>query len=187
MQKRINFQNTKFILSAAGSSQFLTDKPAVAFLGRSNVGKSSLINSLVYSNLMKTSKSPGVTKFVNYALVDNTFYIVDLPGYGYASGQGELFSSLFSEFIRSKNLKKIYLLVDSRRLLLPADADFIDYLNKEKIPFSIIFTKSDKLNLSDKHFLALQKEKLGDANFFDCSIKIQKSIESIRKDIIQSI
>ena len=137
---------------------------------------------------MKTSKTPGLTKLINYSLIDNAFYLVDLPGYGYASQDREYFANLINTFLfENKSLKKIYLLVDSRRLLMPADISFMDALHKHSIPFSIVFTKIDKLNTSDKHYLNLQIEKIKDESFFYASSNNLSFIEEIKKDIIDCI
>ena len=189
MSKAINFSKAEFITSVKQKENILVDKPCVAFLGRSNVGKSTLINLLVRNNnLMKTSKTPGLTKLINYVLIDNFFYLVDLPGYGYASQARDYFGDLINSFIFSNSaLRKIYLLVDSRRLLMPADITFIESLHNNNISLSIVFTKIDKLNASDRHFLNIQSEKLSDETLFYVSSKNLSSIEKIRKDIINCI
>ncbi len=189
MPTKIDFTKTKFIKSASDGAQFLIDHPCIAFLGRSNVGKSTLINSLVSQrNLMKTSKTPGLTRQINYALVDEKFYLVDLPGYGYASYERDYFDKLMDDFFSQENvLKKVYLLIDSRRLLLPADEDFMSYLSSKGLNYSVVFTKTDKLNKSDRHYLSLQKEKLSDVEFFETNQKDKQSLEVLRKDIIKTV
>ena len=141
--------------SYAGSSTRVSRKPGLklpefAFIGRSNVGKSSLINMLCgNSKLAMTSATPGKTKVVNYFLVNDKWYLVDLPGYGYAklSAKGrEEISAVISDYIRnSEELTMLFVLVDSRHEITAADQDFIEFLGKNRIPFGIIFTKSDKI------------------------------------------
>ena len=189
MLKTINFQNTHFVKSVKDSKFILTDKTNIAFLGRSNVGKSSLINAIVKNNnLMKTSKTPGLTKMLNYAIVDNTFYLVDLPGYGFALKDRDYFEDLINSFLcENPMLKMVYLLVDSRRLLLPADVDFLNFFKLNNVPTTIVFTKIDKLNKSDEHFLHLQEEKLSEYKLFKVSKNNLSSIDALRKDIIKNV
>ena len=141
--------------SYAGSSVRVSRKPGLklpefAFIGRSNVGKTSLINMLCCnSKLAMTSDTPGKTKVVNHFLVNDKWYLVDLPGYGYAklSAKGrEEISAVISDYIRnSEELTMLFVLVDSRHEITAADQDFIEFLGKNRIPFGIIFTKCDKI------------------------------------------
>lgn len=181
----INFSNVRFIKSASSKADFLYDYPSITFIGRSNVGKSTLINSILKkNNFMKVSKDAGLTKLVNYALVDDKFYLVDVPGYGYSKTKVGSFQKLMDDFLNdNKKIKKVYLLVDSRRLLLPDDDEFISYLENSNIHFALIFTKVDKLSTSEKHFLNLQKDKLSSIQLFETGLKMEKSFQNIRDDI----
>lgn len=185
---KVSFQNVEFIKSAVDKKGFLLDKPVVTFIGRSNVGKSTLCNGLVRrKNFMKTSKTAGQTRMVNYALIDNAFYLADVPGYGFATFQRDTFEGLMKDFLEdNKALKKVYLLIDSRRLLLPADADFADYLEEMKIPYAYVFTKVDKLNSSEKHYLKLQEEKIAPVPFFEVGIKKENLYQALRDDIVKA-
>jgi len=121
-----------------------------AFVGRSNVGKSSLINSLTMKkNLAKTSSMPGLTKMINYFLINEKFRIVDLPGYGYAkTGQKHIANwvGLMEKYLLgSPNLKTVFVLVDSRIEPSELDKMMIDFLNSYQIPYMIVATKVDKL------------------------------------------
>ena len=121
-----------------------------AFVGRSNVGKSSLINSLTMKkNLAKTSSTPGLTKMINYFLINDNFRIVDLPGYGYAkTGQKHIanWAGLMEKYLLgSPNLKSVFVLVDSRIEPSELDKMMIDFLNSYQIPYVIIATKVDKI------------------------------------------
>lgn len=185
----IQFQNVEFVKSAIDKKGFLLDHPTVTFIGRSNVGKSTLINSLVKrKDFMKTSKTAGRTNMVNYALIDKTVYLADVPGYGFATFKRDTFAGLMKDFLEDNpGLKKVYLLIDSRRLLLPADDDFADYLDSLNLNYSYIFTKTDKLNQSEKHFLNLQKEKLRGKDIFEVGLKNEKQYQLVRDDILKSI
>ena len=124
--------------------------PEYAFIGRSNVGKSSLINCLCNKkNLAKTSSKPGKTKLVNHFLINKNWFIVDLPGYGYAytskKNKSKL-QKLISEYFKNrKQLINAYLLIDIRHEVQKIDLIFIEWLIKNYVSFSIVFTKSDKL------------------------------------------
>lgn len=126
------------------------DRPEYAFIGRSNVGKSSLINMLTNrSNLAKTSSKPGKTQLINHFLLNKNWYLVDLPGYGWASTGKEKrvqFAQIIESYLLNRtNLKCIFVLIDIRHQLQPIDSDFMLWLGENNIPFVIIFTKSDKL------------------------------------------
>lgn len=138
------------------SSQF-TDQcpsgtmPEFAFIGRSNVGKSSLINMLTQQkSLAKVSSTPGKTRLINHFLIDDSWYLVDLPGYGYARVSKEArkgFSSLITTYITQRtNLAFLFVLVDSRHEPQKIDIEFITFLGENRIPFGIAFTKCDKLS-----------------------------------------
>ena len=126
------------------------DKPEYAFIGRSNVGKSSLINMLTGRNgLAKTSATPGKTLLINHFIVNNEWYIVDLPGYGYASRGKEtreqLAKMIKSYIMRREQMVNLFVLVDSRHKPQKIDIEFITWLGENGVPFSIVFTKLDKL------------------------------------------
>lgn len=184
-----DFQNVEFIRSAVDKKQFLYDKPIVTFIGRSNVGKSTLINQLVRrKNFMKTSKTAGLTNMVNYSAVDSKFYLVDVPGYGYATFARDHFAKLMEDFlVDNKALKKVYILIDARRLLLPADDEFAQYLESLSIPYSFVFTKTDKMTASEKHYLKLQEEKIAPTTFFEVGLKKESAYQALRDDIIKTV
>ena len=125
--------------------------PEYAFIGRSNVGKSSLINMLVRNNkLAKTSSKPGKTQTINHFLINKDWYLVDLPGYGYASiskTMREKWQKMINDYLVCReNLQLVFVLVDSRLEPQKIDVDFINGLGESGVPFSIIFTKTDKLS-----------------------------------------
>ena len=142
----------------AGSSQRVTQKPErllpeMAFIGRSNVGKSSLINMLcAKKGLAHTSSTPGKTLLVNHFLVNDKWYLVDLPGYGYAriskSGREKLEKIINDYLVRSAELVNLFVLLDSRLDIQKIDLDFMLELGAQGIPFSIVYTKCDKLGVN---------------------------------------
>ncbi len=139
----------------AGSSRKLTDRPKerlpeFAFIGRSNVGKSSLINMLCNAKeLAKTSSTPGKTLLINHFKINNGWYLVDLPGYGYAkiSQKARLsLAEMNNNYINSSpELVELFVLLDSRHKIQKIDLEFLISLGEAGVPFSIIFTKADKL------------------------------------------
>lgn len=127
----------------------VADKPEYAFIGRSNVGKSSLINMLTnQQKLAKTSGSPGKTQMINHFIINKEWYMVDLPGYGYAKvsqKQRASFSKMISNYLQQRqNLVTVFVLIDSRHKPQQLDLDFLAQLGELQIPFNMIFTKADK-------------------------------------------
>ena len=139
----------------AGSSTRVENKPArkapeFAFIGRSNVGKSSLINMLTGNGkLAKTSQTPGKTQLVNHFLINDEWYLVDLPGYGYAKlpdrERARLRHIIWDYINRSEELVMLMVLIDSRHPMQEVDLRFISELGEKGIPFGIVFTKADKM------------------------------------------
>lgn len=141
--------------------------PEYAFIGRSNVGKSSLINSLCHKkNLAKTSSRPGKTQLINHFLINGKWHLVDLPGYGYArvsKSQKKVFQSFItSYFEKRKQLINAFLLIDIRHEPQPIDLKFMEWLGENQIPFSIVFTKADKLKpkAQDRNIAHYKQEML---------------------------
>lgn len=133
-----------------------SDKPEFAFIGRSNVGKSSLINMLVNrKNLAKTSSTPGKTQTINHFLINEKWFLVDLPGYGYASvakGVKGKWGLMIERYLQERaHLMSTFVLLDPRVEPQAIDQEFIRWLGTEGIPFSIIFTKTDKLSRNQLH------------------------------------
>jgi GTP-binding protein len=127
------------------------NKPEFAFIGRSNVGKSSLINMLAgKKNLAKTSQTPGKTQLINHFLVDDKWYMVDLPGYGFAKvskKERENWEAMIFDYLTQReNLLCIFVLIDSRHSVQQVDLDFMLWLGEKNLPFAIVFTKIDKLS-----------------------------------------
>ena len=152
----MEIKNVKFVTSVADSRKMIVDeKYQVAFVGRSNVGKSSLINMLLKHNkLAKTSSTTGRTRLINYFQANDNVYFVDLPGYGFAKASkqevGGWQSMIEPYLIENEQLKCVCMLVDSRYEPTAQDKQMLKFLNYYQIPFIIIATKCDKLNQSQK-------------------------------------
>lgn len=139
------------------------DIPEYAFIGRSNVGKSSLINMLTgRKNLAKTSNTPGKTRLINHFIINNNWYLVDLPGYGFAkiskSIQFKWEKMLEDYLLHRTNLITTFILIDSRLEPQNSDIDFISWFGEKSLPFALLFTKADKLSKS-RLFNGLEKYK----------------------------
>lgn len=147
-------KSAEFVISNTDYNKCPQDnKPEYAFIGRSNVGKSSLINMLSNrKNLAMTSSKPGKTMLINHFIINNEWYLVDLPGYGYAQrGKKERgkFKSMIHEYISKRSqLINLFVLIDSRHEPQAIDTEFIVWLGDKEVPFSIVFTKIDKLSKS---------------------------------------
>jgi GTP-binding protein len=147
----MDIKQAKFVVSNTSVSKCpRPDKPEYAFIGRSNVGKSSLINMLVNSKtLAKTSARPGKTQLINHFLINEEWYLVDLPGYGFAKvplTEKKKWEKFIREYIlKRENLYCLFVLIDIRHEAQMVDLEFIEWLGISHIPFSLIFTKSDKL------------------------------------------
>lgn len=164
------------------------NKPEYAFIGRSNVGKSSLINMLTNNRqLAKTSSTPGKTITINHFIINDEWYLVDLPGYGFAQRSKkdrETWKVMLDDYIRNrKNLICMFVLVDSRIEPQKIDLEFINHLGELQMPFSIIFTKVDKINNSTlEKNLQVYKDKLAEQWEELPRIFITSSEKSVGKD-----
>jgi GTP-binding protein len=142
--------SAQFILSSTAAGKCPpADRPEFAFIGRSNVGKSSLINALVArKNLAKTSAKPGKTQTINHFIINQLWYLVDLPGYGFASVSQSAryrFSKMIEQYLTQReNLYCTFILLDSRLEPQRIDADFIQWMGEKRLPLALVFTKADK-------------------------------------------
>lgn len=153
----MEIKSARFVISNTDVRKCPQDgKPEYAFIGRSNVGKSSLINMLTRQNkLAMTSSTPGKTLLINHFLVNDSWYLVDLPGYGYAKrskSQQEKLTDIISGYILGREqMTMLFLLIDSRHPAQKIDLEFIEWLGENGVPFAIVFTKADKLTRSQLH------------------------------------
>ena len=153
----MEIKKAEFTLSAPMVSMCPQDnKPEYAFIGRSNVGKSSLINMLTNNKkLAKTSATPGKTLLINHFIINNEWYLVDLPGYGFAKRSkkeiAKLDQMINGYILQRQQLVNVFLLVDVRLEPQKVDLDFINFLGTSSVPFAIVFTKADKLSATKVH------------------------------------
>lgn len=162
----MKINSAEFIISNSDVSKCPKDfLPEYAFIGRSNVGKSSLINMLTNNkNLAKTSGKPGKTQLINHFLINKNWFLVDLPGYGYAKVSKKT-KSVFQQFItdyfeKREQLACAFVLIDIRHEAQAIDIEFMSYMGESEIPFCIIFTKADKISKTkiDSHIAAYKKQ-----------------------------
>jgi len=199
----MDIKKAEFVISSPTITKCPIDtKPEYAFIGRSNVGKSSLINMLCnHKKLAKISSTPGKTLLINHFIINNEWYLVDLPGYGYAkqskTTQDKLDKMIRGYILQREQLINVFVLVDVRHDAMNIDRNFIDWLGASNIPFSIIFTKTDKLGsvkgkqnaekwmdtLKDKwetlppYFISSSEKRTGREEILDYIEQINKSLK----------
>jgi GTP-binding protein len=177
----MNVAHAEFVVSNTRVDHCPKSKlPEYAFIGRSNVGKSSLINMLCNrKRLAKTSSRPGKTQLINHFLINNKWHLVDLPGYGYARAsktQKKTFQKFITDYFnKRKELVSAFLLIDIRHEPQPPDLDFMRWLGENYIPFTIVFTKADKI-----------KEREIEKKVSDYLEKLKEDWESLPKYFITS-
>ena len=165
----MEIKNAEYVISSPMVSMCPKDvKPEYAFIGRSNVGKSSLINMLCRKKkLAKTSATPGKTMLINHFIINKEWYLVDLPGYGFAKRSkkeiAKLEQMINGYILQREQLVNVFVLVDIRLEAQKIDIDFINWLGASSVPFAIVFTKADKLNTTKvQSNLISYKKKLGE-------------------------
>ncbi|MEM0541314.1 ribosome biogenesis GTP-binding protein YihA/YsxC [Flavobacterium sp. j3] len=164
----MKIDSAEFIISNSDVSKCPLERlPEYAFIGRSNVGKSSLINMLTnHKNLAKTSGKPGKTQLINHFKINSNWFLVDLPGYGYArvsKKTKEIFQDFITDYFEKREqLVCAFVLIDIRLEAQKIDLEFIEYLGETEVPFCIIFTKADKISRGkvDAHVAAYRKALL---------------------------
>lgn len=186
----LNFNNIKFIKSYTAKPEDV-NLPQVLFVGKSNVGKSTLINKLTNFNIAYVSSKPGFTKLLNFFLIDNSFYLVDAPGYGYSANNKKLYTTFYKMmddyFNDNKYLRLILLLIDSRREISEDEITILEYLTKKQLKYCLLFTKYDKLNQKEKYKLKLRIEKLiknfDINNYFISNINKKDNLKDLKEFI----
>lgn len=198
----MDIKDAKYIISNTDVRKCPQDiRPEYAFIGRSNVGKSSLINMLTGRNkLAMTSATPGKTLLINHFLINNEWYIVDLPGYGYAKRSKTMrgqFERIITDYIlRRPHMTNLFVLIDSRLEPQKIDLRFIHWLGENGVPFALIFTKADKQSKGKtaanvEQFLSTLKEEWEELPSYFVSSAVNKTgreeildyIENINKDL----
>ncbi|WP_195852260.1 ribosome biogenesis GTP-binding protein YihA/YsxC [Aerococcus urinae] len=162
----IQAQNIEFMLSAASPKQYpVPDRPEIALAGRSNVGKSNFINTMTnHKKIARISSKPGKTQQLNYYNLDNSLYLVDVPGYGYAkvskTERSRWQKQLADYFVQRENLEAVFLLVDFRHRPSKDDINMKDFLDQCQVPYFIIATKADKVkkNQWQNHLQAIKED-----------------------------
>ena len=201
----MEIKSASFVVSSAYAYQCPEHKlPEYAFIGRSNVGKSSLINMLTGNKkLAKTSATPGKTLLINHFIINDNWYLVDLPGYGFAqrskTQRAKLEQMISGYILQRRQLSNLFVLIDSRHAPQQIDLEFMQWLGESNVPFSIVFTKADKLSRSQltmninnylqrlgeqweplpPHFITSAETRQGRDELLDY-------IDSINKDIAQN-
>lgn len=164
-EERFLIKQAEFVTSAAGASGYPEKRVAeIAVVGKSNVGKSSLINSLCNNfKLAKTSQSPGKTRLINFFLINRSFYLVDLPGYGFAKApkeQKEAWGALMEGYLSSGRVTHLFLLLDIRHAPTAEDRQMFQWMIYYGVPFTLVATKADKLARSKRQQAASAAAKL---------------------------
>lgn len=184
----IDFRQSEYVISIPEAKLRMKDSlPEIAFMGRSNVGKSTLINVLTGKTLAYSSKKAGKTRYLNYFLIDKKFYVVDTPGYGYtAYGNKEdiNFSKMMESYFAIPTLKGAFLLLDARREPNKDDLLILDYLQEINMPTFIIYTKCDQAKQAERY----QREKFAkerEIPYFMSSLKADK--DKLRKFVLASL
>ena len=199
----MEIKSAEFIISNTRIDRCPQDSlPEYAFIGRSNVGKSSLINMLTRKpKLAMTSATPGKTMLINHVLINKAWYLVDLPGYGYAQrgkkAKDKLTQIIESYILGREQMTNLFLLIDIRHEPLAIDLEFIEWLGENGVPFSIVFTKADKLGIQRQrenverylarlseqweelppHFVTSSEKGLGRAELLDYIQSINDSLK----------
>lgn len=194
MIKESDFLKVSFVKSIKHNDQQPNDNlPEIAFAGRSNVGKSSLLNAIFQrKNLVKTSSTPGKTQLINYFNVNDKFYCVDLPGYGYAKiskSQKASWQPMIESFLlKNRQLKMIYVLIDSRHDFMQSDNEMLTWLSHFALNFKVVLSKTDKISKNELYRKISEFGKLiPEINILPFSFKNNGLIADLRRQIISDL
>jgi len=190
----MNINSIEFIGSFEYEDQCpKTDLPEYAFIGRSNVGKSSLINLITNRNdLARISGTPGKTQTINYFLVNESWYIVDLPGYGYAKVSKRLrekWTKNIRQYLKKRaSLYCVFSLIDSRHILQESDLNFVNWLGENEIPYAIVYTKIDKIkNKIKENIASIESELLQHWEYLPTQFQTSTVLRQGHEDILTFI
>lgn len=181
--------NAEFIISVSDANKLPNyNMPEIAVVGKSNVGKSSFINFITdFKNLARTSREPGRTRLINYFLINKKFYLVDLPGYGYArvsDAEKKKWAGLTDKYFENENLRHVFVLFDIRHEPTQNDIQMIDYLFRKNIDFSIIATKADKLSAMRQN---MARKRISESlNVGIDNVYVVSSIKKTGRDTVES-
>ena len=189
-----DFNRVEFLAGAATlDSVPYFDLPEFAFVGRSNVGKSSLINALVNSKIARVSNTPGRTQQINFFKISNSFILADLPGYGYAKVSKETkknWNHLIVNYLRGRvNLRRVFLLIDSRHGYKETDSDILKFLSENAVSFETILTKIDKEQHPNLQSIEEKNQTIAAAypKILSVSSETKQGIEELKKEIIAAV
>ena len=186
-------RDAKLDIIATRNSQYpLGDKPEFLLVGRSNVGKSSFINTILSrKNLAYTSSNPGKTQTLNFYLVNDSFYLVDVPGYGYAAVDKKMqakFGKMIEEYLETRdNLKRVFLLVDFRRVPTDVDVLMYNFLKYYNVPVTVVFTKADKTSVRTRQNILNESLKKLDLVLGDDAVIFSSVTKLGSKEVISKI
>jgi len=192
--QNLNFHKAEFLAGAATLDSIpYFNLPEFAFVGRSNVGKSSLINALVDSKIARVSNTPGRTQQINFFQISDAFILADLPGYGYAKVSKQTkkeWGHLIINYLRGRvNLKRVFLLIDSRHGYKETDSDILQFLSENAVPFETVLTKIDKERNPDIAAIQARNDKIAAAypNILTVSSETKQGIEELKREIASAI
>lgn len=186
-------KNVKYILSAPSQKYWVeSDKKEICIIGRSNVGKSTFINKITNNkNMAKTSKTPGLTKYLNFFSVDDSYLLVDTPGYGYAKAsytRDESFAKMMEEYFQKReNLIYVILIIDSKIGFTKDDLQILQLISYYHIPLQLVCSKYDKTNQSMRHKLKQHIQSVCSTNVFENTIyysALDKNMDAIVTKIL---
>lgn len=193
----MQIKTVKFIKSTNNYNDIQNQKMnEYVFIGRSNIGKSSLINALTQTKIAKISSKPGRTQLINYYLINKSWFLIDFPGYGYSKtskkNQKKIQKLIVEYLLYRKQITNIFILIDSRHFILHNDLIFIKFIINNSLPFSIVFTKNDKINNNFfENILSNYKNKILEVinklpQFFITSSRTKLGCDKILKCIYQT-
>jgi len=192
---KLLIRNVKLVSTVYNPGTFPNPvKVEIAFAGRSNVGKSTLLNVLFNKKIAKVSSTPGKTRSINFYLVNNEYYFVDLPGYGYAKvskSEKKRWAALIEYYFKSRKISMCFLLMDMRHEPQPNDLQMVEWIKTNSIPFTVVLTKADKVkrNESRKHIEIFEKVlmRYGEYRLILFSSVTKEGLDSLLESISEAL